>query len=260
MNKPRCPRVSWLVCTHCEDKLLHRAVCSCLNQTMQDFELLLVVNGPNVEALLPQLTQVYAKDQRVRVIGTPVHLLNFSLSLGLHLARAPFVARMDADDISHPERLAKQLAFMEAHDDVVVLGTSYHLVDAHGTIHGQIRLPESDKEIRKSLRFRNPFCHPAVMLRRAAVLAVGAYLGGKNAEDYDLWLRLAMNSSWRFANLSEPLLSYNISPGGGARRSREAYANVASAQFRQFLISRKIHWLIGVMASSAKSFLLADRP
>lgn len=99
---------------------------------MADFELLLVVNGPDVERLVPSLTQEYAADPRVRVIGTPIHLLNFSLSLGLHSARAPFVARMDADDVSHPERLETQLAFMETHEDIAVLGSSYLLIDAQG--------------------------------------------------------------------------------------------------------------------------------
>lgn len=254
------PRVSWLLCTHREDALLHRAMQSCLSQTMADFELLLVVNGPDTERLVPQLAQAYAGDTRVRVIGTPIHLLNFSLSLGLHSARAPFVARMDADDVSHPERLATQLAFMETHKDVAVLGSSYLLIDAQGDIKGKVDAPSTDPEIRKALYFRNPICHPSVMLRRDVVLRAGAYLGGRNAEDYDLWLRLAMDKRCRFANLTSPLLSYNVSPDGAARRSREAYGNVAGAQLRQFLITRDVRWLAGATLSATKSFALANRP
>lgn len=260
MSHPSSPRVSWLLCTHREDALLHRAIRSCLTQTMQDFELLLVVNGPDVDRLQPLLTQTYANDARVRVIGTPIRLLNFSLSLGLHMARAPFVARMDADDASHPERLARQLAFMESHGDVAVLGSSYHLIDSNNHAHGRVDLPEKDHEIRQTLRFRNPICHPSVMLRREAVLAAGGYLGGKNAEDYDLWLRLAATRPWQFANLPEPLLSYNAAPDGSARRSREAYANVAGAQLRQFLVTRDVRWLMGAAVTAAKSVFLADRP
>jgi glycosyltransferase involved in cell wall biosynthesis len=227
---------------------------------MEDFELLLLVNGADVERLAPLLTQTYADDHRVRVIGTAVRFLNFSLSLGLHLARAPFVARMDADDVSHPERLARQLAFMEAHNDVAVLGSAYHLIDQDGNVHGRVDLPEVDHKIRKALRFGNPICHPAVMMRREPVLAAGAYLGGKNAEDYDLWLRLMMSPLWRFANLPEALLSYNASPNGAARRSREAYVNVAAAQLRHFLFTWDVRWLLGVTVTAAKSLFLADRP
>lgn len=240
--------------------MLQRAVQSCLSQTMADFELLLVVNGPDTGRLVPQLAQAYAVDPRVRVIGTPIHLLNFSLSLGLHLARAPFVARMDADDVSHPERLATQLAFMKAHEDVAVLGSSYFLIDPKGEVRGKVDAPLTDLDIRKALYFRNPICHPSVMLRRDVVLRAGAYLGGRNAEDYDLWLRLAMNKHCRFANLASPLLSYNVSPDGAARRSREAYGNVAGAQLRQFLVTGDVRWLVGATLSAAKSFSLAERP
>lgn len=254
------PRVSWLLCTHREDALLHRAMQSCLSQTMADFELLLVVNGPDTGRLVPHLAQAYACDTRVRVIGTPIHLLNFSLSLGLHSARAPFVARMDADDVSHPERLATQLAYMETHEDIAVLGSCYLLIDAQGEVKGQVDAPLTDPDIRKALYLRNPICHPSVMLRRDVVLRTGGYLGGRNAEDYDLWLRLSMDKQCRFANLASPLLSYNVSPDGAARRSREAYGNVAGAQLRQFLVTRDVRWLVGATLSAAKSFALANRP
>ena len=253
------PRVTWLMCTNSNDALLKRAIESCLTQTMTDFELLLIVNGPNFSHLVTALSQAYEANDRVRVIGTPVHLLNFSLSLGLHLARAPFVARMDADDVSDPERLAIQLDYMQANEDVAVLGSSYLLIDDQNHIHGKIDVPETDQAIRRALRFGNPICHPSVMLRRDAIMAEGGYLGGRNAEDYDLWLRLASGRKWRFANLPIPLLSYNASPDGPARRSRTAYANVAGAQLSQFLTTRDVSWLIGAAVNVGKSFFLAKR-
>lgn len=253
------PRVSWLLCTHREDALLHRAVESCLGQTLKDFELLLVVNGPEVENLFLKLSEVYASDARIRIIRTDVHLLNFSLSLGLHLARSPFVARMDADDISHPYRLERQLSYMQAHPDVVVLGSNCDLINENSEVVGHTTNPSDDQDIRRSLRYRNPICHPTVMFRREAILAMGGYLGGKHAEDYDLWVRMANNTSWRFANLPESLLSYNASPAGQARRSRAAYANVAVAQWREFLITRDPRWLMGAVITAAKSFVLTKQ-
>ena len=253
------PQVSWLLCTNRYDDLLHRAIRSCLEQSMQDFELLLMVNGPDVERLFMLLSRDYINENRVHVVSTPVCLLNFSLSFGLHLAKAPFVARMDGDDVSHPERLECQLAYMEANPSVAVLGSFYNLVDENGLFHGRVDLPVSDQDIRKSLQFRNPICHPSVMLRREVILSVGGYLGGRNAEDYDLWLRLAMTRKWKFANLHQPLLSYNVAPPGLARRSREAYANVASAQLRQFLVTRNTLWLIGAVVTVLKFFFRADR-
>lgn len=254
------PLVTWVLCTHRVDSLLHRAVQSCLSQTVSDFELLLVVNGPDVEQLVSKLREVYCGDNRIKIVGTQIHLLNFSLSLGIHLARSPFIARLDADDVSHPERLETQLAYMQANSDVAVLGSAYLLIDDQGSVHGRVDTPQSDFAIRRALRYGNPICHPSVMLRREAVLTEGGYLGGKNAEDYDLWLRFATGNRWQFANLSVPLLSYNMSPDGQARRSRTAYANVAGAQIRQFLLTRDIRWFIGAAVSIGKSLFRSNRP
>lgn len=255
----RSPSVSWLLCAHQDSELLHRAVRSCLNQTQEDFELLLIVNGPQVTTLVPKLMKSYGGDARVRVIGTHVHLLNFSLSLGLHLARAPFVARMDADDVSAPHRLARQLDFMTRNPSVAVLGSAYELIDANGEVTGKVIPPVDDRAIRRQMRYRNPICHPSVMLRRQPILEIGGYLGGRNAEDYDLWLRLSLDPNWEFANLSDVLVSYNAAPEGAARRSRQAYANVAAAQVRNYLVTCDIRWLLGAAFSFAKSFIRANR-
>lgn len=255
----RPPRVSWLLCTHRDDDLLYRAIQSCLTQTLTDFELLIVVNGTDAANIASALRLCYADDARVRVEETPVHMLNFSLSFGLHMARAPLVARMDADDVAPPERLERQVAYMERDPSLVVLGSSYQLIDATGKLHGRVDLPEQDAEIRRKLPFCNPICHPSVMLRRDAVLSVGAYLGGQNAEDYDLWLRLALNPDWRFANMPDLLLCYNVEPSGTARASRKAYANVAAAQLRNFLVTGSLRWLAGAFLTCAKTILRATK-
>ncbi len=253
------PLVTWILCTDREDSLLHRAIKSCLYQTVSNFELILVVNGQQSERIHSVLTDAYLFDPRIRVVATPTYMLNFSLSLGLHLARAPYVARMDSDDVSHPERLEKQLSYMQNNEDVAVLGSSYHLIDATGSVQSTMNSLQEDQEIRKALVLHNPICHPSVMLRREAILEVGGYLGGRNAEDYDLWLRLLLHRRWRFASLPEPLLSYNASPTGAARKSRDAYANVAGAQFRQFLLTKNPTWLLGATISSVKVFFRAKR-
>jgi len=253
------PKVSWLLCTNKDNEMLHRAIRSCLSQTLADFELLLLVNGPNCLAILSDLELKYAQETKVRVVATPIYLLNFSLSLGLHLARAPYVARMDADDVAAPNRLEQQWAYMESHPKVAVLGTSYHLIDSADRIHGHVSCPTSNHEIRRSLFYRNPICHPSVMLRREVILAQGGYLGGQNAEDFDLWLRICLDDDLHFANLPEYLLSYNMDPGGAARRSRRAYANVAAAQCRNLLVTRDVRWLLGALLTTAKSLLRSNQ-
>lgn len=251
------PRISWLLCTNQDHVLLRRAVLSCLEQSMADFELLIVVNGAQHNTLAHSLQEQYGGDSRVRVVSTPVHFLSFSLNLGLHLAQAPYVARMDADDVSHPDRLARQFDFMERHPSIAVLGSGYELIDKNGNVHGTVSPPQTDGDIRKALHYRNPICHPSVMLRKQAILQAGGYLGSMNAEDYDLWLRIALDPAWQFANLPAVLLSYNSELSGAARRSRQAYASVAAAQLRNFLVSHDPRWFVGVALSISKSVFRA---
>lgn len=259
-NNSESPQVTWLLCTNQDGDSLRRAIESCLHQTIDLYELLLIANGPDADKIAETLSNTYKENERIRVISTPVHYLNFSLNLGLHLARSPYIARMDSDDVAHKDRLAQQLAFMKNNKDVAVLGSSYFLINEECITIAKIDVPCTDKEIRSSLWIRNPICHPSVMLRREAILEMGGYIGGRNSEDYDLWLRLASTKKWRLANLQEPLLFYNMTPSGQARRSRAAYANVAGTQLRQFLETRDPRWLIGAALSSMKSFLLAKRP
>ncbi len=241
--------------------LLWRAVDSCLCQTFTDFELLIITNGAEADLLATQVKERYMEDARVRVLASDIQMLNFNLSLGVWKARGRYIARMDADDVSVPERLAAQVSFMDKHPEVLVLGSSYEFVDVYNRINGRVNLPCNDSEIRAMLSSSNPFCHPSVMFRRKAIAAAGAYLGGRNAEDYDLWCRLSVMYSDVpiFANLSEPLLRYNIDPSGAARRSREAYANVVACQVRAFLMTGRWRWLLGAMLSVGKLLARTER-
>lgn len=256
------PRVSWLLCANSADNLLIRAIKSCLNQSFTDFELLIIVNGPDAKLISDFIHLNFYNEYRISILESDVNFLNFNLSLGIWACRGEYVARMDADDISLPERLAIQVAYMDRHPEIIVLGTSYKLVDSVDQIHGVVSLPVTDLKIRKRLITGNPFCHPSVLFRRKAIADAGAYLGGRNAEDYDLWCRLAIQHSGTeiFANLREPLLCYNMDPLGSARRSREAYSNLIACQIRSFLLTWRLAWLIGVGVSFCKLLIRSKRP
>ena len=249
------PTVSWLLCTHVADNQLYQALESCLNQTFTDFELLVVVNGPLAGKVAATVRLWFGADSRLRVWTTDIRHLTFSLALGLHHARADLIARMDSDDMSHPDRLERQVDFMLSHPDVTVLGTAYDLIDSNGLCQNTVLLPTEDNEIRKALLLGNPLCHPSVMFRRAKVLAIGGYLGGIYAQDYDLWVRLAGEGNNRFANLRDVCLSYRSTGIGQARRSRFAYASLATIQLRNFLIGAGFVWGWAALLSIAKLFV-----
>lgn len=249
------PAVSWLMCAHVVNDQLKLAIDSCLNQTFKDFEVVFIANGPAAKEIAESVHGWYGTDNRVRVFITPIRQLSFSLSFGLHYARASLVARMDSDDISHPTRLEHQVTFMEKHSDVAVIGTAYEIVNDAGLVKGTVTNPLTNNAIRKGLLHGNPICHPSVMFRRQVILDAGGYLGGLHAEDYDLWSRLSMNPNIRFANLPQVCLSYHVVGIGTARRSRWAYASTAASQFRNFLVGSGLRWLYASLISVVKMLL-----
>ena len=116
---------------------------------------------------------------------------------------------MDADDINEPHRLVTQLSFLDVHPNVAVLGSAIQQIDIHDRpIPSSLSLATNHAEIRWRLRFCNAVNHPTVIFRREAVLDAGNYRDALPAEDYELWMRVALK--YRIANLSEPLVRYRI--------------------------------------------------
>jgi glycosyltransferase involved in cell wall biosynthesis len=184
------------------------AVRSVLDQTAADLELIAVDDG-SVDATPALLAAV--RDPRLRVELEPPRGLTASLNHALALARAPLVARLDADDVARPDRLARQRAFLDAHPEVGLLGTGAREVDAAGRDVALVTPPAEDAAIRRALIRRNPFVHSSVMMRRHVVEAAGGYDARLPvAQDYDLWMR--MSKTTRLANLPEPLVVRRLLP------------------------------------------------
>lgn len=241
---------SFLMCTNCFDTKFKNAVFSCLNQSVKNIELVIVANGLDAENKAKMIS--YCTDPRIILLFSPLRHLTANLNLGLLHCRSNYVARMDADDISHPERIEQQIKFLDQNNSVVICGSSYRLIDNEDKIVGNVVAPNSHKRIVRRFFFTNPISHPTVMFRKDIILNLGGYLGGKYAQDYDLWLRVARETNYEFRNLDEFLLDYRVT-GAGARRSKEAYANVSMAQWRQFLLTSNPIWLVGSFLFFAKA-------
>lgn len=195
---------------------LRAAVESVLAQTMTDWELL-VVEDPSPRPAADVLA-AYA-DPRIRHLANPTRTgFAAQLNRGLHEARGEWVARLDADDVCTPHRLVRQLHAVAA-GGVDVLGSQLELIDPHGRRLGYRGYPLDHAGIVAALRRYNPVAHPAVLVRRSTVLAVGGYRATPFAmvEDYDLWCRLAKAGA-RFATHPEPLVKYRVHPQASKRR------------------------------------------
>ena len=252
------PLMSVLMCTNKIDEYLNQAIDSILQQSFDDYELVLVGNGLSAEDA--SCLQKYSyRSQRIRIILTDIRYLNFSLSLGVHHCNSDLVVRMDADDIAYPERLYEQYRFMETHPEISVCGSAFDLIDEMNVPFKRCSMPITDEKIRAGLYFSCPICHPTVIIRRSVLQNAAGYIGGLHAEDYDLWVRLSLNPAIKFANLSQPLLGYRAVATGAARYSKNSYASVSSAQWRSFVLTGNPMWFLGAIFSSIKRLIRAKQ-
>ena len=203
------PAVSVVLAVYNAGGYLRPAVASVLAQTFADFELIAIDDG-STDGSGAVLAKFAAADPRVRLVTQPNAGLIASLNRGVALARAPLIARMDGDDLCRPDRLAKQVAFMARHPEVVLLGGGYELIDGKGRALRLIDPPDGDDELQRfCLAGRTSICHPLAMMRRAAVLRVGGYHDDyETAEDLDLFLRLG--EVGELACIPDVLLSYRM--------------------------------------------------
>lgn len=205
-------RISVLMSVHNDAPFLRESVESILGQTEGRFEFLIVDDG-STDGSSEILEGYAASDPRIRLLRQENRGLIPSLNRLIEEARAPLIARMDGDDISLPDRFAHQLAHMEAHPDIAVLGGTTYDLDAEGHVSDcRSYFPISHEAIMEGLRTANVICHPSVMMRRAALDQVGGYRAAfRHCEDYDLWLRIG--ERFELANMSEKLIYYRRSPG-----------------------------------------------
>ena len=247
--------VSVLLCSNRVDNYFYTSIESILEQDFKDLELIIILNG-DAFTKLQDVKATFSTYSNIKLFGTNIPGLTHSLNIGLDHASGKYIARMDADDIAYLSRISTQLEFMDKNPEICVCGSSFNLIDSLGAIIQYVSRPISDLEIRKSLVFKNPLCHPTVMYRKDIICQAGGYQTGDFAEDYNLWVRLSRNPKNKFVNLEKPLLGYRILSNGDARRSRAAYQSVSTTQWNEFINTGSIKWLISSVLSLAKAIFL----
>ena len=190
------------------DPWLRRALQSILNDGYPRFEVILLLDG-----MTEVPSEAWLEDPRVTCLplGSRMGIAR-ALNVGLERATSEFIARMDGDDISLPGRLRAQVAFLQAHPRVAVVGCQAIKIDHHETPLGPLTAITGEDAIKLRLLTRNSLIHPTIMFRRSAFLEVGGYsTTAQTLEDYDLYLRLAVRHD--IANLPEVYLRYRVHPG-----------------------------------------------
>ncbi|MCR4618487.1 MAG: glycosyltransferase [Lachnospiraceae bacterium] len=213
--------------------ILQAAVNSILNQSFSDFEFIIYDDGSFPEAA-DILKNVATSDPRIKLIGKEVnHGLAFSLNACIKVAKGKYIARMDADDISYPNRLYRQKQFLENHQDISWVGCNIELFDENG-VWGERKMPEYPSP-NDYLKF-SPFAHPTVMYRASIFDKNEGYVDSEEmlrCEDYEIFMRLK-SRGLNGANMQEALFAYREDNDSYKKRSFKFRVNEAKCRYRNF--------------------------
>jgi GT2 family glycosyltransferase len=237
MDTAKSPLVSVIMTVYNEERFLRQALDSIFAQTWSDFELI-VVDDASTDST-PQILNSYSDRRLIRLTNEKNLGPYGSANKALSVAHGKYIARHDADDESLPDRLKQQVeAFMRG-PDLVLLGTSYFVIDEQGSILDVALLPIDNVEIQDRLGFGNLYCHGSVMMRHDAVRQVGGYRDFfPVSQDYDLFLRLA--ELGQVANLAAPLYLFRFHSNSLSRKKKE-----------QQLACRRLAWALAVQRRSS---------
>lgn len=228
------------------------AVRSILRQTLADFELVIVDDG-STDTTADLVRSLAAEDNRIGLILTPHKGIIHALNVGVAACETDLVARMDADDISHPRRLQMQTRLMENQPEVSVCSSLVRMFPRRSLLGGLVVYEQwlnslrSHEEMARDIFVESPMAHPSVMFRRSEFIEIGGYQDRGWAEDYDLWLRYHAAGK-RFAKVAETLLFW-----------RQAEGRLTFADPRYCLenfLRAKAHYLAGLLRARGQPVVL----
>lgn len=198
------PTVSVNLTVYNGEQYLTQAIDSILNQTFDDFEFIIINDGSTDGT--GDILAGY-DDPHLRIVTQANQGIPRSRNRAGNLSRGRYIAVMDGDDVSFPTRLERQVAFLDTHHKVGVVGSACRVVDELNRREWEQWVPLSDEELRRALIRGNPFVHTSVMMRKSVLRAVGGYNEAyPYLLDYELWVRLATHT--RLANLPEVLVMH----------------------------------------------------
>lgn len=243
------PLVSVLLPISRLDEYFEIALSSTLTQGLRDIEVLVLANGVT-NSEYARLVEICSFDTRVILHRLNVRGLMFALNYGIEFSRSDFIARMDADDVSFPDRFEKQLNFLLKNINVGVVGGRVQLIDAAGNVLNRpYRFFETHEEIIGVLPYRNPLCHPGLMFRKSALLKVWGYRFGFMSEDHEMFIRM-MNAGVMFHNLDDLVLSYRRHDAQitSPERAKSHFAEISAFMWIHFCNTKRFAFLLGAIA------------
>ncbi|MCF7928109.1 MAG: glycosyltransferase [Spirochaetales bacterium] len=197
------PKVSVITTVYNGEPYFERALPSIQNQTYNDFEYVLVNDGSS-DSTGKLLEQTAQNDSRLRVFHTERLGRTKALNYALQQASGEYIIQQDFDDLSYPERIKKQAAFLDQHPEVGLVGTYYVLDDRRRNEKYIRKFPETHEELLRAMAKSIPFAHTMVAYRKEAMKEVGYYVEADDFEDYRTWINMG-KLGWQFATIPEVL-------------------------------------------------------
>lgn len=236
LNRSRHPLVTALMPVSYPATWLPEALSSVASQTFQDFELICVVNGPDLDLETRLIQQIGGKVIRASLaLGAGP-----ARNLGISASTSPLIALIDADDIWPPTHLEDHVMTMRQRQEVIAAGAPADNIDAQGRFQGRRRVRYG--ALNRALVFRNQLVNSSVVFRRTALKRVGSYSGWISVgEDYDLWLRFAQIGE--VVNVPQEAIGYRLHEEQTSRRGHEARSELLNARLtlaRQLGIPRPL--------------------
>lgn len=211
MVKYEKPLVSVIIPCYNAEKFVEQAVRSIMEQTYQNLEII-CINDCSKDSTGTILRKLAKEDSRIVCVENEENLkLPKTLNKGITLAKGEYIARMDADDISLPERIEKQIKFMLSHNDIDIVGCNSQHIDEYGNIRAyRTYMPIEHRKIAKQMTWKCVLVHPSVLAKKSFFEDVGGFNEQLSyAEDYELWISAIIKSK-KMANLQDILLHYRI--------------------------------------------------
>lgn len=253
------PLVSVVMATYNEKpSIVQLAIRSILEQTYHNFELLIFDDSTKPETI--NAINEMSKDVRVKI-----HRFNerkgfvSSLNEGLRIAKGEFIARMDGDDYSYPERFEKELTYLSKNPNVIVTGGQVDIMNEIGEITSHRSYPLGGVKLLLFSCFRNPLAHPTIMMRREIIDKGYRYNESlKMSEDLDFWLRL-INDGYTISNLNDTLLKFRVQDNFADKRVNDVQRKYMSdVRKANFSINNPIHGFLSMMAGCLFKHVPAD--
>jgi glycosyltransferase involved in cell wall biosynthesis len=202
------PAVSVVMSAYNAEKYIKESIDSVLNQTYGDFEII-IVNAGSTDRTQTILNSYH--DPRIFVVNVQNMGRSEARNRAIEISKGEYIAIMDADDISLPERLERQVKFLDSHKDIALVGSSFFSINESGKIVAINEFLTESDDIKEGLPKGNRFGHSTVMARKSCLESIGGYrVELEGAEDYDLFLRLS--KAFKLTNLKEPLCKWRLHP------------------------------------------------